>query len=86
MTVRPTLIPVLCVLHNGGMVSLGELSLASSAALRPLAPFDAARRITGVHVSELADPGRCHVGGHQVISQPNIMAWSSWARLWQCAT
>ena len=21
-----------------------------------------------------------------VISQPNIMAWSSWARLWQCAT
>src|ERR671921_176555 len=21
-----------------------------------------------------------------VISQPNIMAWSSWARLWQCPT
>ena len=24
--------------------------------------------------------------GYGVIAQPNIMAWSSWARLWQCAT
>ncbi len=68
MTVRPTLIPVLCVLHNGGMVSLGELSLASSAALRPLVPFDAARRITGVHVSELADPGRYLEGGELLLT------------------
>lgn len=50
------------------MVSLGELALASGASLRPLAPFDAARSITGVHVSELDDPGRYLDGGELLLT------------------
>lgn len=50
------------------MVSLGELALASGASLRPLAPFDAARAITGVHVSELDDPGRYLDGGELLLT------------------
>lgn len=50
------------------MVSLGELALASGASLRPLAPFDAARGITGVHVSELDDPGRYLDGGELLLT------------------
>lgn len=58
----------LCVLHNDDMVSLGELALASGSSLRPLAPFDAARGITGVHVSELDDPGRYLDGGELLLT------------------
>ena len=39
--------------------------------------------------SPVSGPGHLrslHGRVHQVIDQPNIMAWSSWARLWQCAT
>ena len=38
--------------------------------------------------SGLLDPRRCsdRLDAHGVISQPNIIAWSSCARLWQCAT
>ncbi|KQR39095.1 PucR family transcriptional regulator [Microbacterium sp. Leaf159] len=50
------------------MVSLGELALASGPSLRPLAPFDAARSITGVHVSELDDPGRYLDGGELLLT------------------
>lgn len=50
------------------MVSLGELVSTAGTALRPLAPFDAARTITGVHVSELDDPGRYLDGGELLLT------------------
>ncbi|MFJ2368903.1 PucR family transcriptional regulator ligand-binding domain-containing protein [Microbacterium sp. NPDC087665] len=50
------------------MVSLGELTRAAGASLRPLAPFDAARPITGVHASELDDPGRYLEGGELLLT------------------
>ena len=45
--------------------------------------------VSGGHVDpEVGEPEarRPFQGCHGVISQPNIIAWSSWARLWQCAT
>ena len=51
-----------------GMVSLGEIVRVADASLRPLAPFDAARTITGVHVSELDDPGRYLDGGELLLT------------------
>lgn len=59
---------LLCITHNGGMVSLGELVSLAGSSLRPLAPFDAARAITGVHVSELEDPGRYLEGGELLLT------------------
>lgn len=50
------------------MVSLGELVRVAGESLRPLAPFDAARRIDGVHVSELEDPGRYLEGGELLLT------------------
>lgn len=50
------------------MVSLGELVALAGSSLRPLAPFDAARSITGVHVSELDDPGRYLEGGELLLT------------------
>ncbi|MDF2507372.1 MAG: hypothetical protein K0Q52_1231, partial [Microbacterium sp.] len=50
------------------MVSLGELVRTAGSSLRPLAPFDAARTITGVHVSELDDPGRYLEGGELLLT------------------
>jgi hypothetical protein len=50
------------------MVSLGELVSLAGSSLRPLAPFDAARAITGVHVSELEDPGRYLDGGEILLT------------------
>lgn len=50
------------------MVSLGELVRTAGTSLRPLAPFDAARTITGVHVSELDDPGRYLEGGELLLT------------------
>lgn len=50
------------------MVSLGELVRMAGTSLRPLAPFDAARTITGVHVSELDDPGRYLEGGELLLT------------------
>ncbi|MFJ2550783.1 PucR family transcriptional regulator ligand-binding domain-containing protein [Microbacterium sp. NPDC087591] len=50
------------------MVSLGELVSLAGSSLRPLAPFDAARTITGVHVSELEDPGRYLDGGELLLT------------------
>src|SRR4051812_31047539 len=50
------------------MVSLGELVRTAESALRPLAPFDAARTISGVHVSELGDPGRYLEGGELLLT------------------
>src|SRR4029079_6841334 len=43
-------------------------------------PVDRQPALEGVDACE------CGVHGYGMISQPNIMAWSSWARLWQCAT
>ncbi|GGM43452.1 PucR family transcriptional regulator [Microbacterium saperdae] len=50
------------------MVSLGELVSLAGSSLRPLAPFDAARGISGVHVSELEDPGRYLDGGELLLT------------------
>lgn len=50
------------------MVSLGELVRSAGASLRPLGPFDAARLISGVHVSELDDPGRYLDGGELLLT------------------
>ncbi|MDA4893873.1 PucR family transcriptional regulator ligand-binding domain-containing protein [Streptomyces sp. MS2A] len=50
------------------MVSLGALVRTAGSALRPLAPFDAARPLTGVHVSELDDPGRYLDGGELLLT------------------
>lgn len=50
------------------MVSLGDIVRTANAALRPLLPFDAARTITGVHVSELDDPGRYLDGGELLLT------------------
>lgn len=50
------------------MVSLGELVRTAGTSLRPLAPFDAATTITGVHVSELDDPGRYLEGGELLLT------------------
>ena len=50
------------------MVSLGELVRSAESSLRPLAPFDAARTISGVHVSELGDPGRYLEGGELLLT------------------
>lgn len=49
-------------------MSLGELVSLAGSSLRPLAPFDAARAITGVHVSELEDPGRYLDGGELLLT------------------
>ncbi len=49
-------------------MSLGELVSLAGSSLRPLAPFDAARAITGVHVSELEDPGRYLEGGELLLT------------------
>lgn len=59
---------LLCALHTGGMVSLGELVRTAGASLRPLGPFDAARSLSGVHVSELDDPGRYLEGGELLLT------------------
>ncbi|GAT72303.1 regulatory protein [Microbacterium sp. HM58-2] len=50
------------------MVSLGDLVRAAGSSLRPLLPFDPAREVSGVHVSELADPGRYLDGGELLLS------------------
>ncbi|MGM1017440.1 MAG: PucR family transcriptional regulator [Actinomycetota bacterium] len=50
------------------MVTLGEIVRAAGPALRPLLPFDAATEITGVHVSELPDPGRYLDGGELLLT------------------
>lgn len=49
-------------------MSLGELAGLAGTSLRPLVPFDAARSITGVHVSELEDPGRYLEGGELLLT------------------
>lgn len=54
--------------HTGAMVSLGEIVRSAGASLRPLIPFDPAREISGVHVSELADPGRYLDGGELLLT------------------
>lgn len=50
------------------MVPLGELVRIAGASLRPRIPFDAARSVTGVHVSELDDPGRYLEGGELLLT------------------
>lgn len=67
-TLRPVFTRWLCITHNETMVSLGELVSLAGSSLRPLAPFDAARAITGVHVSELEDPGRYLDGGELLLT------------------
>ncbi|MCP2635180.1 PucR family transcriptional regulator [Microbacterium sp. HD4P20] len=50
------------------MTTLGELTEAAGPALLAVGPFDPARQITGVHVSELADPGRYLDGGELLLT------------------
>lgn len=49
-------------------MSLGEIAAAAGSSLRPLLPFDAAATVTGVHVSELEDPGRYLEGGELLLT------------------
>ncbi|MGK3954336.1 PucR family transcriptional regulator ligand-binding domain-containing protein [Microbacterium sp. I2] len=50
------------------MTTLGELVETAGPALVAVGPFDPARQITGVHVSELADPGRYLDGGELLLT------------------
>ncbi|MDQ0644705.1 PucR family transcriptional regulator [Microbacterium murale] len=50
------------------MTSLGDLVRTAGSSLHPLMPFDAAREISGVHVSELGDPGRYLDGGELLLT------------------
>ncbi|GAA1860873.1 PucR family transcriptional regulator [Microbacterium koreense] len=50
------------------MALLGEVVEAAGAALLPHGPYDPARAITGVHVSELPDPGRYLDGGELLLT------------------
>lgn len=50
------------------MTTLGELAETAETALLPVGRFDPARRITGVHVSELADPVRYLDGGELLLT------------------
>lgn len=50
------------------MTSLADLVRTAGASLQPTSPFDAGRMITGVHVSELADPGRYLDGGELLLT------------------
>lgn len=56
------------VLHTEQMTSLADLLRVAGAALRPAARFDAGRTITGVHVSELAEPARYLDGGELLLT------------------
>ncbi|WP_194409299.1 PucR family transcriptional regulator [Microbacterium cremeum] len=50
------------------MTTLGELAETAGPALIAVGPFDPAHQITGVHVSELADPGRYLDGGELLLT------------------
>lgn len=50
------------------MTTLGELARSAGPALLATAPFDPSRAVTGVHVSELTDPGRYLDGGELLLT------------------
>ncbi|MGO1797769.1 MAG: PucR family transcriptional regulator ligand-binding domain-containing protein [Microbacterium sp.] len=50
------------------MTSLADLVRTAGTSLLPTSPFDAGRMITGVHVSELPDPGRYLDGGELLLT------------------
>jgi len=56
------------MLHNGGMPTLSALAEAAGDALVPVTPFPPSRVVTGVHVSELAAPGRYLAGGELLLT------------------
>lgn len=66
--IRTELARMLCDPHNRAVTTLAALLESADGALVPVTPFDPSRTVTGVHVSELAAPGRYLAGGELLLT------------------